>query len=167
MLKGITGILVSLIVASILALSCLVRPISVFAVEGPTLPWKTFSESVPDVVKAGTGECDQGEFVAAYLLRDGKLYLYFYAPDSNVLVMGYFSTQHDQQPITVGRGIVDPAKHDEIPSLVWEPYDSIKHDVCTLLFPKSANIPEPLKTNSAEAEPQVQQHTILTWTELR
>jgi hypothetical protein len=106
-----------------------------------SLPWKTFSESAVDSVAATMSACPVGgsaaEVLYVQLVRDGQVWLYFYAPDSERFL---FARMTDGAPVEIFTGVVDmktPGKHDVIPDVPSQPYNPGSNP-CDYLFPKQA-----------------------------
>lgn len=114
----------------------------------PTLPWTTFSgEMVQAVVGSPQmGSCngteEQALFVAGFLDRKANaIFVMIYAPANNRIIFMYDPNPGDKNapPTMIGFGHVDPAKHDEIPPLLWVPFDPDVHrDVCRMMFRSEA-----------------------------
>lgn len=109
---------------------------------GATLPWTKFSEQAKDVVHAALGTCgDAGEMFVGFFMVDGVLYQSFYGAESGVYVLAVYAKDAPAGavPLELGVGKVDPAKHDEIPSLRWQKYDpNAGLTPCGMVYPAKA-----------------------------
>ena len=124
-------------VALVLALST-----SVAAVQGPTLPWKLFSEQAKDGVEANMTMCGpQKEVLVARFVAGGDAYMSFWGVESGQYVILYYKGNvAGAPPDAVGFGKVDPAKHDSIPTLRWLTLDEAKSkfpSLCDALYPQT------------------------------
>ena len=100
------------------------------------LPWKTFSEAVPDTQGSGFGACRTSETTekavfSARLVKGNDAYMFWYEFESGKIVWVVWIGNVDGSfPDAVGFGQVDlktEGAHDRIPTLTWEKYDRAKH----------------------------------------
>ena len=127
-----------LLVATLLALT-------LTSCSSSALPWKTFSESAKDVKTAGTaGICvtdgEMVEVLGARLENGGNAYKYF-TDGKTVVFLVFVGNKPDAAPDYVLYGTVDPAKHDEIPSLTKLSIEEAKAkypSLCDLFNPHKA-----------------------------
>jgi len=118
-------------------------------VVGPSVPYKTFSELADKAVDtdARLGACssqaEDGEIILVFFKAPGQggTYGYSYAQATGIIVFVYWpNEEYAGPPDQIAVSAVAPAKHDEIPLLLWEPYRAEKHGTspCDALFPEKA-----------------------------